>query len=84
VPDLSIGITQVLVTAQDIVPGPKISTLAEKAVVFPLPLLGQPGATRLAPCLAGRRLADGKVTIGQPGLVSAEPKTALTAAFPAR
>jgi hypothetical protein len=50
-PDLSIGITEVLVTAQDIVPGLEISTLADKSVVFPLPLLGQPGATRLAPCL---------------------------------
>jgi hypothetical protein len=36
-PDLSIGTTEVLVSAQDIVPGPKISTPAEKAVMFPLP-----------------------------------------------
>ena len=36
-------ITEVLVSAQDFVPGPKISTLAEKAVVFPLSLLASSG-----------------------------------------
>jgi hypothetical protein len=42
-PDLSTGTTEVLVSAQDFVPGPKISTLAEKVVVFSLPLLTSPG-----------------------------------------
>ena len=73
-PDLSIGTTEVLVSAQDIVPGPKISTLAEKAVMFPCPSWphrGHPAGS----LLGGRRLADGERTIGQPGgLDSAEPK----------
>jgi hypothetical protein len=42
-PDLSIGTTEVLVSAQDFVPGPKISALAGIAVVFALPLLASPG-----------------------------------------
>ena len=58
-PDLSIGTTEVLVSAQDFVPGPKISTLAEKAVVFPLPLLASPGLPGWLPT-GGRRLADGQ------------------------
>ena len=52
------GTTEVLVSAQDFVPGPKISTLAEKAVAFSLPSwppLGYPAGS----LLGGRRLADG-------------------------
>jgi hypothetical protein len=71
------GTTGVLVSAQDFVPGPKISTLAEKAVVFSLPSwppLGYPAGSLLG--AAGCSM--GSVTIGHPGgLASAEPKTAL-------
>ncbi len=74
-PDLSIGTTEVLVSAQDIVPGPKISTLAEKAVMFPLPLLASPGLPGWLPAWGPPGWPMGTRTIGQPGgFVLAEPE----------
>jgi hypothetical protein len=67
--DLSIGTNEVLVTARTSFPGRRSPCWQEKAVVFPLPLLGLPGATRLVPCW---------------GLVSAEPEDGTHAALRAR
>jgi hypothetical protein len=74
-PDLSIGITEVLVTAQDIVPRAEdLHAGRKKGSNVPLAPLGPTRATRLAPCLGPPRRPMGTVTIGQPGgFVPAEP-----------